>query len=103
MYTQTVSESPRRRGNKRARTREALIAATLAVIEKEGFAGASLEAIARHAHVTRGSIYSNFAGRDDLLMAAVASQGMKLDRDFGGDLPLDAQLRRFAEMLLDQL
>lgn len=97
-----MTESPRRRGNKRERTRRALIEATQAEIAEAGFAGASLEAIARRAGVTRGSIYSNFAGRDDLLMAAVAAQGMSLDRSFGRDLALKPQLRAFAEDLLGQ-
>jgi AcrR family transcriptional regulator len=98
-------ESPHgspRRGDKRERTRRALVEAALQVIAEEGFAGASLEAIARRAGVTRGSIYSNFAGREALLMAAVAGQGMSLNRDFSEILPLSAQLRRFAETLLDQ-
>jgi AcrR family transcriptional regulator len=90
------------RGDKRQRTRQALIAATLEVIAETGFVGASLEAIARRAGVTRGAIYSNFEGRDELMMAAVASRGMTLDRDFSQPMPLEAQLRRFAENLLDQ-
>jgi AcrR family transcriptional regulator len=97
-----MAESPRRRGNKRERTRQALVDAALEVIAEGGFAGASLEAIARRAGVTRGSIYSNFAGRNALMTAALATQGMNLDREFGLELPLKAQLQRFAEALLDQ-
>jgi AcrR family transcriptional regulator len=97
-----MASSPRPRGDKRARTRQALIAATLEIVAAEGFAGASLEAIARRAGVTRGSIYSNFADRDALMIAAIASQGMALDRDFSREMPLRAQLRRFAEALFDQ-
>lgn len=80
-----------------------LIAAALEVIGERGFAGASLEAIARRAGVTRGSIYSNFQDRDALLVAAAISRGMTLDRDFSAQMPLGAQLRRFAEALFDQL
>ena len=98
-----MTDSPRPRGNKRERTRQALIAAASEIIAERGFAGASLEAIARRAGVTRGSIYSNFEDRDALLMAAAISQGMTLDRDFSAKMPLQAQLRRFAETLLDQL
>ncbi len=98
-----MADSPKRRGDKRERTRARLIAATLELIREEGFAGASLEAIARRAGVTRGSIYSNFTGRDDLMLAAVGSQGMQLERDFSAPMPLKAQLRDFAERLLDQL
>jgi AcrR family transcriptional regulator len=90
------------RGDKRQRTRQALIAAALDVIAEAGFAGASLEAIARRAGVTRGSIYSNFTGREELMTAAVVSRGMTLDRDFSRPMPLEAQLRRFAENLLDE-
>ena len=97
-----MASPPRPRGDKRQRTRQALIAATLDVITEAGFAGASLEAIARRAGVTRGSIYSNFDGREELMMAAVVSRGMALDRDFSRAMPLSAQLRRFAENLLDQ-
>jgi AcrR family transcriptional regulator len=93
---------PKPRGDKRARTRQSLIAATLEIVAEQGFAGASLEAVARRAGVTRGSIYSNFADRDELMMAAIASQGMALDRDFSRPMPLKAQLRRFAENLFDQ-
>jgi AcrR family transcriptional regulator len=93
---------PKPRGDKRARTRQTLIAATLDVIGESGFASASLEAIARRAGVTRGAIYSNFPDRDALMMAAVASQGMTLDRNFSQPMSLEAQLRRFAENLLDQ-
>src|SRR5277367_5106958 len=101
-YYESMAESPRRRGDKRDRTRQALIDAALKIVAEEGFAGASLEAIARRAGVTRGSIYSNFADRDELMIAAVASRGMSLDRDFSREMPLQAQLRRFAESLFDQ-
>ncbi|HZZ86734.1 MAG TPA: TetR/AcrR family transcriptional regulator [Caulobacteraceae bacterium] len=97
-----MPQTPRRRGDKRERTRLKLIEAALQVISEQGFAGASLDAIARRAGVTRGSIYSNFAGRDELMTAAVASQGMRLDREFSERLPLKAQLRRFGERLLEQ-
>jgi AcrR family transcriptional regulator len=97
-----MADSPKPRGNKRERTRAALIDAALAVIDERGFAGASLEAIAERAGVTRGAIYSNFAGREALLMEAAVSRGMRLERDFARPLPLKAQLRRFAEALWDQ-
>jgi AcrR family transcriptional regulator len=97
-----MASLPTPRGDKRARTRQALIAATLEIVAEDGFAGASLEAIARRAGLTRGSIYSNFADRDELMIAAVASQGMSLERDFSRTMPLEAQLRRFAADLFDQ-
>ena len=65
-------------GGKRERTRVALIAATLAVVEERGFAGASLDAIAAKAGMTKGAIYSNFSGKAELMMAAMGSRGFSL-------------------------
>ena len=73
---------PPRRGDKRERTRAALIAAAWEVIEEKGFAAASLEEIARRVGMTRGAIYSNFPSRSDLLLAVVSQRGLKIDRDF---------------------
>ena len=83
-----MPDSPRPRGDKRQRTRQALIEATLAEIEASGFAAASLEAIARRAGMSRGAIYSNFADRSELLLAAVSARGMELSRDFSQPMPL---------------
>jgi AcrR family transcriptional regulator len=65
-------------GGKRERTRAALIAATLDVVAEKGFAAASLDAIAARAGMSRGAIYSNFAGRGELLLAAMGSKGLTL-------------------------
>ncbi|MEO8112986.1 MAG: TetR/AcrR family transcriptional regulator, partial [Phenylobacterium sp.] len=96
------TERPRR-GDKRERTQAALIAATWAVVEEKGFAGASLEAIASHAGMTRGAIYSNFPSRADLLIAAVSTRGLKINRDFSRPGTLRQQLRWFAEGLIATL
>jgi AcrR family transcriptional regulator len=66
-------------GGKRERTRAALIAAALEVVEAKGFAGASLDAIAAKAGMTKGAIYSNFAGKAELMMAAMGARGLRLD------------------------
>jgi AcrR family transcriptional regulator len=66
-------------GGKRERTRAALIAATLEVVEAKGFAAASLDAIAARAGMTKGAIYSNFTGKAELMMAAMGARGLRLD------------------------
>jgi AcrR family transcriptional regulator len=66
-------------GGKRERTRAALIAATLELVEAKGFAGASLDAIAARAGMTKGAIYSNFTGKAELMMAAMGARGLRLD------------------------
>lgn len=92
-----------RRGDKRERTRAALIAATWAVVEEKGFGAVSLEGIAARAGMTRGAIYSNFASRAELLLAAVGSRGLAIDYDFSRPGTLREQLRWFAEGLIQTL
>lgn len=86
-------------GTKRERTKAALISAFWAVVDEYGFAGATLEAVARRAGMSRGAIYSNFASRAELLLAAAATRGLKIDRDLAGPGSLAERLRRFAEGL----
>jgi AcrR family transcriptional regulator len=50
-------------------TRERLFAAAAGVFEQQGIGGASIEAIAAAAGFTRGAVYSNFASKDDLIIA----------------------------------
>ena len=97
-----LPERPRR-GDKRERTRAALIAAAWAVVDEQGFGAATLEAIARRAGVTRGAIYSNFTSRAELLLAVVGARGLNINRDFGRPGTLKQQLRWFADGLIATL
>lgn len=58
--------TPERR---RQQTRDVLIAAATEVFARRGFEGASLEEIAETAGFTRGAIYKNFDGKEDLFFA----------------------------------
>ena len=58
--------TPERR---RQQTRDALIAAATEVFARRGFEGAALEEIAETAGFTRGAIYKNFDGKEDLFFA----------------------------------
>ena len=93
----------RRRGDKRERTRAALIAAVWAIVDEQGFAAVSLEAVARRAGMTRGAIYSNFASRAELLLAAAGARGLQINYDFSRPGALREQLRGFAEGLVAAL
>jgi AcrR family transcriptional regulator len=100
----SIAEEDRpRRGNKRERTRAALIAATLDVVASKGFAAASLEEIAARAGMTKGAIYSNFSGRGALMLAAVGSRGLTLSPGYAPGAPLKAHLRAMADALVDAL
>ncbi|MDB5426690.1 MAG: TetR family transcriptional regulator [Phenylobacterium sp.] len=92
-----------RRGDKRERTRAALLTAAWAVVDEKGFAAASLVEIARRAGMTRGAIYSNFPSRSDLLLAMVSTRGLSINRDFSRLGTLKEQLRWFAEGLIETL
>jgi len=89
--------------SKRDRTKAALIAAFWSVVDEHGFPAATLEAVAQRAGMSRGAIYSNFASRAELLFAAAAARGLKIDRDFSQPAPLGDQLRDFAAGLAQTL
>jgi AcrR family transcriptional regulator len=92
-------------GGKRERTRAALVAAALEIVAEKGVAGLSLDAIAARAGMTKGAIYSNFASKAELLLAAMMAKGLTVEaaspagasladhvRGMAG--PLEATIRR---------
>ena len=58
--------TPERR---RQQTRDVLVDAAARVFAERGFEGASLEEIAERAGYSRGAIYKNFGGKDELFLA----------------------------------
>ena len=67
----TIAPSARRKpkGDKRERTRAALLEAARALIQEKGYERTTLEAVARRAGMTTGAIYGNFRNRDELFIA----------------------------------
>src|SRR6266542_4524759 len=57
------------RQDRKERTRADLVAAAREVFMRRGFHGASLEEISEQAGYTKGAVYSNFAGKDELFLA----------------------------------
>jgi AcrR family transcriptional regulator len=96
-----------RRDEQRQRTRAQLLDAAERVFAREGFRGASVEAIAEEAGYSHGAIYSNFNGKEDLFLVLVEERiDARLARVYqaadtalsrGGE-PLEAA-RRFVAML----
>jgi AcrR family transcriptional regulator len=64
-----VTFQPLTRARRREMTRRHLMDAAAAVFARDGFYGASLDDIAAAAGFTKGAVYSNFAGKDDLFLA----------------------------------
>ena len=57
------------KGDKRDRTRAALLDAARALIREEGYERTTLTAVAERAGMTTGAIYGNFKNRDELFIA----------------------------------
>jgi AcrR family transcriptional regulator len=57
------------KGDKRDRTRAALLEAARALVRESGYERTTLEKVARRAGMTTGAIYGNFKNRDELFIA----------------------------------
>ena len=57
------------KGDKRDRTRAALLGAARALVREKGYERTTLEAVATRAGMTTGAIYGNFKNRDELFIA----------------------------------
>jgi AcrR family transcriptional regulator len=82
------------RKEKQQQTRAAIIDAAITLFAKHGVEGTSMEAIARHAGLTQGAIYSNFVGKADLWWAIGDQMSRTLDLNdlFSADRPLREEL-----------
>jgi len=70
MASANASKSGQRpKGDKRDRTRTALLEAARALIREKGYELTTLEDVARRAGMTTGAIYGNFKNRDELFIA----------------------------------
>jgi AcrR family transcriptional regulator len=65
--------SPRRltRAEQREHTRVCLVAAAAKVFSRRGYDKASLDEVAEEAGFTKGAVYSNFKGKEDLFLATI--------------------------------
>src|SRR5438552_8319094 len=82
------------RKEKQAQTRRAVLDAATKLFALQGVEKTSLEAIAQHAGLTQGAIYSNFASKADLWWAIAdeMSRTLSFDEHFRGDRPLRDEL-----------
>lgn len=89
---------------RRELTRTALVEAAALEFARKGFHGASLDAIAAEAGFTKGAIYSNFEGKEDLFFAVVdhRSEGLLAqvsDLIDGASGDLDSMLEQVARVV----
>lgn len=94
------------RAQSRQRTRDLLVAAAMRVFARAGYAGASVDAIAAEAGFTVGALYSNFATKQELFLAALEKHcadelsGLRdlIDATPGREELLDALVKRSADL-----
>jgi AcrR family transcriptional regulator len=77
------------RAEQQQRTREEVLAAADRLFVERGFHATSVDQIARAAGYTKGAVYSNFAGKDDLYIALLEAH-------------YDGRVAAHVELLLDQ-
>jgi AcrR family transcriptional regulator len=86
------------REEKKARTRERLLAAARTVFAKRGFAAASLDEVADEAGLTKGAVYSNFANKEDLVLAVLEDSFNRRLDDIVSRVDTDASLEEAARL-----
>src|SRR5215831_12331505 len=69
MTSRRMASRRRPKGNKRDRTRAALLEAARALVRERGYERTTLEKVATRAGMTTGAIYGNFKNRDELFIA----------------------------------
>lgn len=97
-----------KRQERKEETRRELIAAAGRTFAQRGFAGASLDQVAREAGYTTGAIYHHFRGKDDLFLAVFEAYAAARVEEIAavreqatGDLP--ARERAFADNWMRRL
>ena len=98
--TSTVDSRRRPKGDKRQRTREALIRATMEMIREKGFERTTLADVAERAGMTTGAIYGNFKNRDELFMAVANIAGAPIVPDIRPGMTFAEQMAALADAVI---
>ena len=94
-----TSESPRRqpKGDKRARTRAALLEAARELVRERGYERTTLDEVARRAGMTSGAIYGNFKNRQELFVALGQAYWAPIRPQITPNSSFAEKMRAFAE------
>ncbi len=95
-------ESPLTRRQRQALTRERLLEVAAEVFIERGYWATSLERIAERAGFSKGAVYSNFAGKEELVLELLDRHFVhRLDRLqedlLAADETIEARIRTFSE------
>jgi AcrR family transcriptional regulator len=94
--TVPVPEARLTREEKKARTRERLLEAATAVFARRGLAAASLDEIAEEAGLTKGAVYSNFASKEELVLAVLQATSDRRIHDITAQVDVTGSVREEA-------
>ena len=97
-YPSAVTTTPLSREARKAQTRDAIVAAAAKLFTKQGIEATSLDRIAAEVGLTKGAVYSTFAGKDELVEAVAISTSVVVGPDvlFAPDISLKEGLRNIA-------
>ena len=97
------ADNPRRRpkGDKRDRTRAALLAAARAVISEQGYERTTLQAVAERAGMSSGAIYGNFRNRDALFIALAEAWWAPIKPQFTPGSSFADKMHAMAQAVID--
>ena len=91
------------KGNKRERTRAALLAAARELVREKGYEHTTLREVAQRAGMTSGAIYGNFRDREDLFIALADAYWPAVTPHVEPNASLDKMLRGVAKALIDAI
>jgi TetR/AcrR family transcriptional regulator, mexJK operon transcriptional repressor len=87
--------------------RAAILQAAEAMFFEHGFGGATLEAVAERAGVSKVTLYGHFGDRGGLFEAVIETIAERMERamatEIGGDAPLDQRLVAFGIALMGEI
>jgi AcrR family transcriptional regulator len=93
----------RPKGNKRERTRAALLEAARALIREKGYERTTLEDVAQRAGMTTGAIYGNFKNREELFISLGQTYWAPLKPRLKSGATFAEMMRALAEATLDAI
>ena len=98
--TKPGSGRRRPKGDKRERTRTALLDAALALTREKGLDATTLQDVAERVGMTTGAIYGNFRNRDELFMALAVRQWAPIKPQFTPGSSFAELMRAMADAVL---
>ncbi len=96
-----MSQAKVTRAERQQQTRERLIEVAGHMFMDVGYAGTSLDKVAVEAGFSKGAVYSNFAGKEELCLAVLdtihAEKIRRVNEVFSENTPIESRLKMFVE------